>query len=144
MLQLLHAVTPLLSNATFEAALKHLQDVLITQHNVREACEVAQHTEHEAHEDYCDTEQTFQGQFGATKLKEVLHMLDLQSSDDLPQVLHDLGKNKKKANDSWILQATIDHRVIAPTCITNEFMKLQLSNHIMDKFQSYTWVAIGD
>ena len=37
MLQLLHAVAPPLSNATFEAAFKHLQNDLTTQHNVREA-----------------------------------------------------------------------------------------------------------
>ena len=37
MLQPLHAVTPPLSNATFEAAFKCLQDDLNTQHNVREA-----------------------------------------------------------------------------------------------------------
>ena len=60
MLQLLHAVTPPLSNATFEAAFKCLQDDLSTQHNVREAQEVTQHTKHEAREDRCDAEQTFQ------------------------------------------------------------------------------------
>ena len=89
MLQPLHAVAPPLSNATFEAALKHLQDDLITQHNAREAQEVTQHAEHEAQEDHHDAEQTFQVQFGAAKLKEVLQMLNLQSADDLPNVLCD-------------------------------------------------------
>ena len=61
MLQLLRAVVaPPLSNATFEAAFKCLQDALSAQHNVREAQEVAQHAEHEALEDRHDTEQTFQ------------------------------------------------------------------------------------
>ena len=54
-----HADAPPLSNATFEAAFKHLQDDLSAQHNMREACEVAQHAEHEAHEDCLDAEQTF-------------------------------------------------------------------------------------
>ena len=48
MFQLLCAVEPPLSNATFEAALKHLQDDLIAQHNARETREVTQHAEHEA------------------------------------------------------------------------------------------------
>ena len=59
-------------------------------------------------------------------------------------MLCDLGKNKKKANNKWILQAAIDHLVTTPTCITDEFTKLQLSTHIIDKFWSYTWVATGD
>ena len=84
MLQPLCAVAPPLSNATFEAALRHLQDDLIAQHNAREAKEVAQHTKHEACEDHYDVEQTFQGRFRATKLEEVLCMLNLQSADDPP------------------------------------------------------------
>ena len=71
-------------------------------------------------------------------------MFDLQSADDLPLMLHELGKNKKKANDSWILQAAINQCVTAPACIANEFMKLQLSTHIVDKFWSYTWAATGN
>ena len=47
MLQPLCTVAPPLSNATFKA-LKLLQDDLITQHNMIEAQEVAQHAEHEA------------------------------------------------------------------------------------------------
>ena len=61
MLQLLHVVMPPLSNATFKAAFKCLQDDLSTQHNAREAQEVTQHAKHEAHEDCCDAPQTFQG-----------------------------------------------------------------------------------
>ena len=66
------------------------------------------------------------------------------SMDDLPNMLHDLGKNKKKANNSWILQAAINQCATAPTCIANEFMKPQLSTHINDKFCSYAWVATGN
>ena len=66
-------------------------------------------------------------------------MLDLQSADDLHLMLHDLGKNKKKADNSWILQAAIDQYMTAPACVANEFTKLQLSTHIVDKFWSYTW-----
>ena len=71
-------------------------------------------------------------------------MLDLQSADDLPLMLHELGKNKKKANDSWILQAAINQCATAPACVINEFTKLQLSTNIVDKFCSYTsWAATG-
>ena len=48
MLQLLCAVAPPLSNATLAAALKHLQEDLIAQHNAREARKVTQHAKHEA------------------------------------------------------------------------------------------------
>ena len=71
-------------------------------------------------------------------------MLDLQSADDLLNVLHDLGKNKKKADDAWILQAAIDQGAIAPACIAYEFMKPQLSTHIINKFHSYAWAAMGN
>ena len=72
-------------------------------------------------------------------------MLNLvQSTDDLPNVLHDLGNNKKKANDAWILQAAIDQYVTTPTCIADEFTKSQLSTHIVNKFCSYAWAATGN
>ena len=61
MLQQLRAVAPPLSNSTFEAALRCLQDDLSTQHNMRKAQEGTQHAEHEAREDCGDAEQTFQG-----------------------------------------------------------------------------------
>ena len=71
-------------------------------------------------------------------------MLNLQSADDLPSVLHDLGKNNKKANDACILQAAIDQHATAPACIANEFTKPQLSTHIINKFCSYAWAAMGN
>ena len=71
-------------------------------------------------------------------------MLDLQSADDLPDVLHNLGKNKKKANDTWVLQTAIDLCATAPACTADEFTKPQLSMHIIDKFHSYAWVAMGN
>ena len=144
MLEPLRAVAPPLSNATFEAAFRRLQDDLHAQHNAREAREAAQHAEHEAREDRRDAEQTFEKRFGAPKLEEVLRMLDLASADDLPRVLRELGKNKKKADDTWILQAAIDQRATAPACVADEFTKPQLSTHIVDKFRSYTWAATGD
>ena len=143
MLGPLRVVVPPLSNTTFEAAFQHLQDDLHAQHNMREACEAAQHAEHEAREDCCDTKQTFEKHFGAPKLEEVLHMLNLNSANDLPLVLCELGKNKKKADDTWILQAAINQCATAPACITDKFMKPQLSMHIVDKFHSYTWAATG-
>ena len=71
-------------------------------------------------------------------------MLDLQSADDLLDVLHSLGKNKKKANDTWILQAALDQCATAPACIANEFTKPQLSVHIINNFCSYTWATMGN
>ena len=67
--------------------------------------------------------------------------LDLQSTDDLLSVLHALGKNKKKADDTWILQAALDQCATTPACIANEFTKPQLSTHIIDKFCSYAWLG---
>ena len=71
-------------------------------------------------------------------------MLNLHSTDDLPLVLCELGKNKKKADDTWILQAAINQPATTPACIANEFTKPQLSTHIVDKSHSYIWAATGD
>ena len=54
------------------------------------------------------------------------------------------GKNKKRANDAWILQAAINQCATAPACITDEFTKPQLSTHIVNKFHSYAWAAMGN
>ena len=76
---------------------------MAAHHQAREIQEVAQYADYEAREDHRDSEQTFEGSFSTTKLKEVLHMLCLVSADELPEVMRDLEKSKKKSNDTWIL-----------------------------------------
>ena len=72
-------------------------------------------------------------------------MLDLQSTDYLQEVMHSLGKNKKKANDTWvILQTAIDLHVTTPASVTNKLTKPQLCMHVIDKFCSYAWAATGN
>ena len=71
-------------------------------------------------------------------------MLDPQSRDDLPELLHNLGKNKKKSNNTWVLQTAIDLHATTPTSVANKYTKPQLSIHIIDKFCSYAWVATGN
>ena len=68
-------------------------------------------------------------------------MFALQSADDLLEVLCSLSKNKKNAADTWILQAAI---ATTPACIADKFTKPQLSPHIIDKFCSYAWAAMGN
>lgn len=46
--------------------------------------------------------------------KQVLQLLDLQSEDDLPEALHELAKNKKKSEDTWVPQRAIDDQASAP------------------------------
>ena len=60
---------------------------MAAQHNAREVQEQVQHADREAREDRRDAQQTFEGIFGVLKLEEVLHLLDLQSEDDLPKTL---------------------------------------------------------
>ena len=64
---------------------------LVTQHAAGKARELAQHANQEVREDCCDAPQTFEGWFGTAKLEEVLHLLNLASADDLPEVLYSLG-----------------------------------------------------
>lgn len=104
----LRAQPPPLSNATFEAAITQLRTDITMQHNAREVREQAQHANHEAREDHRDAQQTFEGWYRVPKLEEVLRLLDLQSKDDLPETLRDLAKNKKKSEDTWVLQNAID------------------------------------
>ena len=43
------------------------------------------------------------------KLEEMLCLLDVISQDDLPELLHALGCNKKKSDDALVLQMAIDN-----------------------------------
>ena len=76
--------------------------------------------------------------------KQVLCMLNLQGADDLLELLHNLGKNKKKSNDTWVLQTAINLCMTAPTSVANEYTKPQLSMYIINKFHSYAWAATGN
>lgn len=140
----LRALPPPLSDATFEAALTQLRTDIAAQHNARENREQAQHADREAREDRRDAQQTFEGRYGQPKLEEVLRLLDLQSEDDLPETLRDLAKNKKKSEDTAVLQNAIDARASAPASAADENTKPQLSTHIIDKFRSYAWAATGN
>ena len=71
---------------------------LATQHAASEARELAQHADREAWEDRRNAPQTFEGRFGTAKLKEVLWLIGKNSADDLPKLLQDLGRNKKKSD----------------------------------------------
>ena len=94
----LHAMAHLLStSATFQTGMDQLRMDLAAQHAIQEARELAQHANCEAREDHCNAMQTFKGHFGMVKLEEILHLLDLTSQDDLPELLHSLGRNKKKS-----------------------------------------------
>ena len=62
-----------------------------------------QHADQEAQEDHCNAIQTFKGCFGMAKLEEMLQLLDLMSQDDLLDLLHTLGCNKKKLDNALVL-----------------------------------------
>ena len=49
-----------------------------------------------------------------TKLEEMLCLLDAMSQDDLLELLHALGHNKKKSDDALVLQMAIDNRAASP------------------------------
>ena len=95
-------------------------------------------------EDHRDVPQTFEGQFRTTKLKEVLHLLRLNSADDLPELLHTLGHNKKKSDDALVIQMVIDNWAASPTSTVNKYTKPQLLTHIIDLFHSYAWATTGE
>ena len=55
-----------------------------------------------------------------------------------------MGRNKKKSDDIHVLLGAIDERASLPASAANEDMKPQLSTHIIDKFQNFTWAATGN
>ena len=62
------------------------------------------------------------------KLEEMLHLLDAVSQDDLPELLHALGRtNKKKSDDALMLQMAIDNQATSPASMVDEYMKPVLS-----------------
>ena len=68
----------------------------------------------------------------------------MASEDDLPETLQVLGRNKKKSNDIHVLLGAINERASSPASAANEDTKPQLSTHIIDKFQNFTWAATGN
>ena len=75
------------------------------------------------------------------KLEEMLQLLDLMSQDDLLELLHALGHNKKKSDDALVLQMAIDNRVAS---MADECTKPVLSTQIGDTFHTYTWAGTGE
>ena len=48
------------------------------------------------------------------KLEEMLRRLGAMSQDDLLELLHTLGCNKKKSDDALVLLMAIDNRAASP------------------------------
>ena len=121
--------------------MEQLRSDLAAQHTTREAQELAQHADQEAREDCRDATQTFKGRFGTAKLEEVLRLLDVVSHDDLPELLHALGWNKKKSDDALVLQMAIDNRAAALASMADEYTKPVLSTQMIDAFCTYAWAV---
>ena len=114
---------------------------LATHHAASKARELAQHVDWEAWEDRCDAPQTFEGRFGTAKLKEVLWLLRKNSADNLPKLIWDLGHNRKKSDDTLMIQMVIDNCAACPASAANEYTKPELSTHIINLFHNYAWAA---
>ena len=140
----LHAMTLLLSSVAFQTGMDQLRSDLAAQHATREAQELAQHANWEAREDHHDAMQTFKGWFGMAKLEEKLQLLDLMSQDDLPELLHALGCNKKKLDDALVLQMAIDNRAASLVSMAGKYTKPVLSTQIINAFHTYAWAATGE
>ena len=78
------------------------------------------------------------------KLEEMLHLLDAMSQDDLPELLHALGCNKKKSDNALVLQMTVDNRAASPASTVDEYTKPVLSTQIIDAFRAYAWATTGE
>ena len=79
------------------------------------------------------------------KTKELIRLLNMANKDDLPETLQALlGHNKKKSDDIHVLLGAINKHTSLLASAANEDTKLQLSTHIIDKFQNFTWAATGN
>ena len=65
----------------------------------------------------------------------------LMSQDDLPELLHALGCNKKKLDEALVLQMVIDNRAASLVSTADEYTKSVLSTQIIDAFCTYAWAA---
>ena len=75
------------------------------------------------------------------KLEEMLRLLDAMSQDDLPELLHALGQNKKKLDDALVLQMAMDNQAASLASMADEYTKPILSTQIFDAFWTYAWVT---
>ena len=78
------------------------------------------------------------------KLEEMLWLLDLMNQDDLPELLHMLGSNKKKLDNALVLQMVIDNRAASLASMVDEYTKPVLSTQIINTFCTYAWAATGE
>ena len=78
------------------------------------------------------------------KLEEMLCLLDVVSQDDLLELLHALGQNKKKSDDALVLQMVIDNWAAAPASMADEYTKPVLLTQIINAFYTYAWAATGE
>ena len=74
----------------------------------------------------------------------MLWLLGKNSADDLPKLLQDLGHNKKKSDDTLVIQMVIDNHAASPASAANEYTKPQLSTHVIDLFHNYAWATTGE
>ena len=56
------------------------------------------------------------------------------SQDNLPELLHTLGCNKKKSDDALVLQMVIDNRAASPVSTADEYTKQVLLTQIINAF----------
>ena len=73
------------------------------------------------------------------KLEEMLCLLNAMSQDDLLELLHTLGQNKKKSDDALVLQMAIDNWAASPASMADKYMKPVLSTQIINAFHTYAW-----
>ena len=78
------------------------------------------------------------------KLEEMLRLLNVVSQDDLPELLHALGWNKKKSDNALVLQMVINNWAASPASMVDEYTKLVLSMQIIDAFHTYAWAVTGE
>ena len=74
----------------------------------------------------------------------MLCLLDVVSQDDLPELLHALGRNKKKPDNALVLQMVIDNQAMAPASMADEYTKPVLLTQIINAFRTYAWAATGE
>ena len=65
-------------------------------------------------------------------------------TDNLPETLRALGRNKKKSDNIYMLLGAINECASSPASTANKDTKPQLSTHIINKFWNFTWAATGN
>ena len=67
----------------------------------------------------------------------MLCLLNVMSQDDLLELLHTLGWNKKKSDDALVLQMVINNWAMSPASMADEYTKPILSTQIINAFCTY-------